>query len=330
MKSCRGCLCSHLKYVLPFPTWASIMNAFLHLISLTHPHSHPPPPSSFSSSSPPPLPQPPPPTTPHVAPLSTATNTTCVDAVPHKEEEYIKWFKNAGFKDVEFQNGIVGAKAWSHHGLHGHGCEAILWRLSPQGTISLSFFSLSSLNSYKFGPKVEEIKNVLAVSFSINNVSANLLSGMIPETLCFKGYLTELILFNNAFLGPVTASLSTCPSLVRVRIQNNFLSGTIPGGLGKFGKLQRLELANNSLTEGIPDDIGSSPSLSFIDFSRNNLHSSLPSTMISIPNLQTLIVSNNNLRGEIPEQFQDCPSLGVLDLSSNEFSGSIPASLASC
>jgi hypothetical protein len=51
--------------------------------------------------------------------------------------------------------------------------------------------------------------------------------------------------FQQCLLGAIPVGLSTCLSLICVRMQNNLLSGTIPGGLGKLGKLDRLKLANN-------------------------------------------------------------------------------------
>ncbi|CAL9200583.1 unnamed protein product [Musa hybrid cultivar] len=162
------------------------------------------------------------------------------------------------------------------------------------------------------------------------DASSNSLSGEIPSSLCDGLNLTKLILFNNAFSGPIPVGLSTCFSLVRVRMQNNRLNGTIPGGLGKLPKLQRLELAGNDLEGEIPGDISMSTSLSFVDLSHNHLQLSIPSNIFSIPTLQSFMASDNLLVGGIPDQFQDCPTLAALDLSNNRLTGGIPASLASC
>ncbi|URD71984.1 Leucine rich repeat N-terminal domain [Musa troglodytarum] len=147
-------------------------------------------------------------------------------------------------------------------------------------------------------PELAQLTNLQLLNLMCNRLQGPVPPGIgdlprleIPASLCDGHNLTKLILFNNAFSGPIPVGFSTCNSLVRGEI---------------------------------PSDLASSTSLSFIDLSHNHLRSSLPSTIFSIPTLQSFMASDNLLTSDIPDQFQDCPTL-TLNLSYNNLSGPVPA-----
>ncbi|KAG5524803.1 hypothetical protein RHGRI_031460 [Rhododendron griersonianum] len=79
-------------------------------------------------------------------------------------------------------------------------------------------------------------------------VCDNLFTGALPENLCFRRRLTQVVVFSNNLAGEVPESLVNCVTLRTIQLHNNNFSGEIPVGLFNLPQLKILNLAGNSLT----------------------------------------------------------------------------------
>ncbi|KAF8399730.1 hypothetical protein HHK36_015601 [Tetracentron sinense] len=78
---------------------------------------------------------------------------------------------------------------------------------------------------------------------------------------------------------PCSWRMVTCSSegyVSALLLQNNAITGPIPAEIGKLDKLQTLDLSNNKLNGGIPSSLGDLKNLNYLDLSYNNISGSLP------------------------------------------------------
>ncbi|PIN24616.1 Serine/threonine protein kinase [Handroanthus impetiginosus] len=185
------------------------------------------------------------------------------------------------------------------------------------------------------------------------DVSHNNLEGPLPQNLCYRKKLQDLIIFRNKISGTIPDSYGECSSLTYVRIQENELSGVVPDGLWGISGLEHIEFTNNKLEGSITPSISSAKGLQQLlisgnnfsgklpaeicdlqalgkfDSSRNQFSGDLPSCINQLKKLQELHMQGNKFTGEIPKSIAGWRELTQLDLSDNEFSSNIPVELGS-
>ncbi|TVU43361.1 hypothetical protein EJB05_09825, partial [Eragrostis curvula] len=145
-------------------------------------------------------------------------------------------------------------------------------------------------------------------------------------------YKTDrFILFGNRFDSAIPASLASCSSLWRVRLESNRLSGKLPAGFGKISNLTYLDLSGNQLTGCVPADLLTSQSLEYLNISGNPVGGALPTAAWQAPKLQVFAASECALEGEVPAFVAaGCANLYRLEFAGNELTGRIPDDIGKC
>ncbi|XP_056176981.1 receptor-like protein kinase 5 isoform X1 [Syzygium oleosum] len=195
-------------------------------------------------------------------------------------------------------------------------------------------------------PQAVSVANLTVIDLSANNLTGN-----IPEDFGKLKNLSKLNLEFNQFSGGIPESIGRLPALSDVRLSNNNLSGTIPPDFGKFSTLRRFEVAFNNLTGvlpkqlchggtlfglaamdnnlggELPESLGNCSSLVDLRLNSNGFTGIVPGGLWTLPNLTTLILSGNELTGELPEELS--PNLTRIEISNNRFFGKFPSTVSS-
>ncbi|CAG7872164.1 unnamed protein product [Brassica rapa] len=182
------------------------------------------------------------------------------------------------------------------------------------------------------------------------DLSANKLSGRIPDVLFGLKNLTDLYLYQNELTGEIPKSRSatnivkldlsynnltgsipeTIGNLTKLESLNlyvNQLTGVIPPAIAKLPELKELRLFTNKLTAEIPVDFGLYSPLEAFEVSENQLTGKIPENLCKGGNLLGVVVFSNNLTGVIPESLGNCGSLLSVQLYNNRFSGEFPSEI---
>ncbi len=159
------------------------------------------------------------------------------------------------------------------------------------------------------------------------SMSHNQLTGPIPQELGGLPNLVWLFLRRNHLNGEIPPALGGLGSLERLYLSSNQLTGEIPAELGGLSSLKRLLLSSNQLTGGIPAELGGLGNLEWLILGSNQLNGQIPPALGGLTNLTSLVLSDNQLTGEIPEELENIPGLRSLWLSGNQFTGCIPEGL---
>ncbi|RAL53290.1 hypothetical protein DM860_006962 [Cuscuta australis] len=85
------------------------------------------------------------------------------------------------------------------------------------------------------------------------------------------GYVSALLLQNNAISGHIPAEIGKLEHLQTLDLSNNNFDGEIPSSLGELSNLNYLRLNNNSLSGQIPESLSKLNGLTLVDVSFNNL-----------------------------------------------------------
>lgn len=221
--------------------------------------------------------------------------------------------------------------------------------------VEIQYLYLSG--NHFIGELTDNITGSLCSSLVELDLSANNLSGSVPESLgkCFS--LESLNISNNNFSGELPINtLVQLSNLKHISLAFNNFAGSLPDSFSNLTNLEILDLSSNSLTGFVPPSICSNPSnrlkvlylqgnlltgpvpdtlsncslLVSLDLSFNFLNGTIPSSFGSLSKLKDLILWLNELQGEIPQELMYCQSLENLILDFNFLSGSIPASLSNC
>lgn len=101
------------------------------------------------------------------------------------------------------------------------------------------------------------------------------ISGNLPQfDLCRSVLVIELS--QNLLSGTVPDSVLNCQGLVRLDLSNNNLTGHIPVTLATLPAITALDISHNNFTGAIPIEFGNSSSLKLLNVSFNDISGSIP------------------------------------------------------
>uniref|UniRef100_A0A7N2N6K4 Uncharacterized protein n=2 Tax=Quercus lobata TaxID=97700 RepID=A0A7N2N6K4_QUELO len=191
-------------------------------------------------------------------------------------------------------------------------------------TSSIVSFDLSD-NQVR-GPLPKNIGHLLPL-LEHCNMSSNALEGNIPWTL---GNLSLVILdlSNNMLTGTIPQSLTkngSAHSLVYLNLSNNKLQGKMLPRDSIMPSLECLQLSGNRFEGVISPTISNSPSLVILDVSHNYLSGNIPRWLYSHPSLVAVRLKGNRFEGHLLRRMCQMRILQVLDISFNHISGRIPS-----
>uniref|UniRef100_A0A0D3F2L4 non-specific serine/threonine protein kinase n=1 Tax=Oryza barthii TaxID=65489 RepID=A0A0D3F2L4_9ORYZ len=179
----------------------------------------------------------------------------------------------------------------------------------------------------KFTGEIES--NITALNLVEIDVSANELTGTIPDGFGKMTNLTLLFLYFNKLSGSIPPSVGLLPKLTDIRLFNNMLSGSLPSELGKHSPLANLEVSNNNLSGELPEGLCFNRKLYSSVVFNNSFSGKVPSSLDGCHPLQNLMLYNNNFSGEFPRSLWSVVTdqLSVVVIQNNNFSGTFPAQL---
>ncbi|KAI3773448.1 hypothetical protein L1987_47977 [Smallanthus sonchifolius] len=237
--------------------------------------------------------------------------------------------------------GKLGTLDLSHNELSGEVPSALFTNLPYLGIIKLSNNSLHGdvlsgnlssgylyslhLDSNRFTGKIGNKKNKLSTlpNLGLLDISNNLFTGLIPDWISNKSYLSELVIRNNSFGGRFPCGTNSFSFL---DISQNHFTGSIPSCLNVRG-LKHLHLGANKFTGSIPNSFCNLTKVLTLDIGKNYLSGTIPEFIGELSNLRILLLGKNNFSGFIPKQLCQLTNASLIDLSNNIFSGSIPSCL---
>ncbi|KAF3793700.1 putative LRR receptor-like serine/threonine-protein kinase [Nymphaea thermarum] len=160
------------------------------------------------------------------------------------------------------------------------------------------------------------------------NLSANNLSGSIPDGISSLSKLSLLDLSKNLLFGNMPHSMANITSISDLRIGDNRINGQLlPNFFINWKNLSVLYLGGNMITGAIPVEIRELKNVQKLDLSRNFLTGTLPASIGELSHLRSLQLYNNNLTGMIPAAIGNLKALSDLELDFNDFTGQIPSSI---
>ncbi|XP_024027589.1 probably inactive leucine-rich repeat receptor-like protein kinase At3g28040 [Morus notabilis] len=180
--------------------------------------------------------------------------------------------------------------------------------------------NLDLSSNYDITGEIEELVNDLSgcsnVSLEYLDLTANKLSGHLPNSLGYLKHLKYLSLSYNSFSGLIPPRMGNLSNLEKLDLSFNNMYATIPESIGELQELRNLDLFYNSWEGVISEDhFRNLTNLSWL-----SLSSSKNSLVLKFEQLD---LSRNNLRGELPGSSFSV-SLWIVDLSFNFFKGPFP------
>ncbi|XP_074337674.1 putative inactive receptor kinase At5g10020, partial [Apium graveolens] len=171
------------------------------------------------------------------------------------------------------------------------------------------------------------IPNISSTTLSALNLSANVLSGLLPPRV---GSCQIVDLSRNSLSDDISVVQNWEANLEVLDLSSNKLSGSVPSFTSQSQRLAMLNLRNNSLVGSLPTALGTYPRLSVVDLSVNKLDGFIPRSLLTSVALMSLNISGNQLTGPLPLQgshtsellvLPSYPLIESLDLSDNSLSG---------
>ncbi|KAI3677645.1 hypothetical protein L6452_36911 [Arctium lappa] len=161
------------------------------------------------------------------------------------------------------------------------------------------------------------------------SVSKNLLTGVIPNTICNASYLKVLDLSNNRLTGRIPQCFTEFGGNLGVlNLGNNGLSGRIKGNFPSSCGLNTLDLHGNSLEGKIPPSLVNCTMLEVLNLGNNRINDTYPCSLGNHTNLRVLVLRSNRFHGSVrcgEGPHNKWQKLQILDIALNNFSGEVPA-----
>ncbi|CAI5468215.1 unnamed protein product [Closterium sp. Yama58-4] len=193
-------------------------------------------------------------------------------------------------------------------------------------------------------PAIGGLAGLLSLVFRLSCLAGNL-----PDSVTRLQKLTEIVMPENNFSGPIPPGLFRLPALRHVDLStlNEFpesqsdmgpptrpeglvgLSGSLPDGPDAYSSsLETVILSGNALSGELPRALLRAPALLRLDLQSNNITGELPGEPGAYSrSITALILRNNSLSGAIPPALAEMAALRKLDLGENRLSGAVPAAL---
>ncbi|OVA08530.1 Protein kinase domain [Macleaya cordata] len=216
----------------------------------------------------------------------------------------------------------------------------------PETIATLSNLELLNLATNNLSGKIPRnlflLKNLTYVNLSDNKLSGeipsdieslyldgidlsiNMLTGTIPESVGKWKYLRTFDMYANRLTGEIPASIGRIPSLTGIRLFMNNLTGVLPPELGLYSKLEYLDVPENQLSGNLPENLCAGGVLTGISVYSNNLSGELPRSFQNCTSLTAIMLEKNKFSGEIPAGFWSFTNLSTVIINDNLFSGELP------
>lgn len=162
-----------------------------------------------------------------------------------------------------------------------------------------------------YGVKVEDGR-VSALILSANN-----LSGMLPDELGNLSEIKNLFISYNQITGQIPASVGELQKLEMLWAQYNSFSGQIPSTIGGMDSLKTFNISHNGFSGSLPEGLGKLKNLENLNLQFNSFESVLPDTLGALFKLKYLYLNNNGFIGAVPASFQKMISLCMASFSDN-------------
>ncbi|KAL2898693.1 Leucine-rich repeat receptor-like protein kinase TDR [Bienertia sinuspersici] len=188
------------------------------------------------------------------------------------------------------------------------------------------FVHLVSLNlshnlfSGKLPESIYNLTNLKNLDISRNNFS-----GDFPNGVSSLKKLVVLDAFSNSFSGALPTEVSEVESLKVVNFAGSYFSGSIPPEYGDFKSLEFIQLAGNLLGGEIPPELGKLQTIIHMEIGYNSYQGSIPWELGNMSKLQYLDIAGANLSGPIPKGLSKLAKLQSLFLFRNQLNGMIPS-----
>ncbi|KAG8090682.1 hypothetical protein GUJ93_ZPchr0011g27854 [Zizania palustris] len=155
-------------------------------------------------------------------------------------------------------------------------------------------------------------------------LDSNQISGQIPQ---MPRNLILLDISHNLITGHVPQSICGLQNLDGLDLSNNLLEGEFPL-CSEMRNMSFLRISNNSFFGNFPSFLQGWTELILLDLSWNEFSGSLPTWIGNFSKLEFLLLKNNMFSGNIPDSITKLRKLTHLDLASNRMSGAIPQYLS--
>ncbi|KAF7840244.1 protein STRUBBELIG-RECEPTOR FAMILY 3-like [Senna tora] len=136
------------------------------------------------------------------------------------------------------------------------------------------------------------------------DLSNNHIGGTIPPTL--PPTLRNLSLSANQLTGSIPDALSSLTQLSDLSLSNNLLNGQVPDAFQQLTGLMNIDLSGNKLSGQLPPSLGNLSSLTTLHLQNNQLSGTL-NVLQDLP-LQDLNIENNLFFGPIPPKLLSIPN----------------------